>query len=63
MVSFTVNLEVMSRVGAQRNRTLRWWHEMRRKHKAPVKTSVKTTLSVSYLNPIALSPCKRKKSP
>ena len=37
MVSFTINLEVMSRVGAQQNGTFRWWHEMQWRDTTPVK--------------------------
>ena len=39
MVSFTVNLEVMSRVGAQHNEIFRRWHETPRSNTNPVKTN------------------------
>ena len=39
MVSFTVNLEVMCRVGAQHNETFRRCHEIPRSNTIPVKTN------------------------
>ena len=45
MVSFTVNLEVMSRVETQRNETFSWWNEMRRRDATPVKINGSKTSS------------------
>ena len=39
MVSFTVTLEVMSRLGAQHNETFKRWHEIQRNDTSPVKTN------------------------
>lgn len=39
MVSFTVTLEVMSKLGAQHNETFNKWHEMPRDDISPVKTN------------------------
>ena len=46
MVSFTVNLEVMSRVETQRNETFSWWNEMRRRDATPVKINGSKTSSL-----------------
>ena len=37
MVSFTINLEVMSGVEAQQNKAFRGWYEMQREDTTPVK--------------------------
>ena len=37
MVSFTINLEVLSEMRAQKNKTFRGWYEMQRKYTTPVK--------------------------
>ena len=37
MVSFKINIEVMSRVRAQCNESFRGWHEMQRRDTTPVK--------------------------
>ena len=37
MFSFTINLEVSSRVGVQQKETLRGWHEMHRRDATSVK--------------------------
>ena len=39
MVDFTINLEVMTTVGAQRNETFRGWHEMQRRDASSVKSN------------------------
>ena len=48
MVRFTINLEVMSKVGAQSNETFRGakkFHEMQKRDKDPVKTNSSKTNS------------------
>ena len=53
MISFTINLEVMSRVGARRNGNFRGWHEMQRKAVTIVKTNgSKTNRSIEKLGNI-----------
>ena len=39
MVIFTIHLQVMSAVGAQRNETIIGWHEIQRNELTPVKTN------------------------
>ena len=39
MVSFTVKLEVMNRMGAQRNENFREWYKIKKRNTNPVKTS------------------------
>ena len=39
MFSFIINLEVMNRMGAQRNKTIRGWYDMQRSDKTPVKAN------------------------
>ena len=43
MVTFTINLEVMSRVGTPQNETFRGWLETQRRDKALVKISGSNT--------------------
>ena len=45
MISFTINLEVMSRVGVRGNGNFRW-HEMQRRDTIPVKTNGSKTSSL-----------------
>ena len=45
MVSFTINLEVMSSVGPQQNKPFRGWCEMQRRDAAPVKVNSSKTIS------------------
>ena len=45
MVSFAINLKVMSRVGAQHNKTLRGWHEIQRRDITLMKTKGRKTSS------------------
>ena len=43
MVSFSINHEVMSRVGAQYNETFWGWHKIQRRDTTPVKISTSKT--------------------
>ena len=45
MVSFTINLEVMSRVGVQQNKTGRGWYKMQGRDSTPVKINGSKTIS------------------
>ena len=45
MISFTINLEVTCRVGAQLNKTFRGWHDMQRRDTTPAKTNGSKTNS------------------
>ena len=50
MVIFTIHLQVMSAVGAQRNETIIGWHEIQRNELTPVKTNgCKTITSLRKL--------------
>ena len=48
MVSFTISLEVMSRVGAQQNESFRGWYAMQRRHTIIVKINGSKTISLFH---------------
>ena len=48
MINFTINRDLMSRVGAPDNETFREWHEIQRRDKTPVKNNGNIT-STSWI--------------